>query len=193
MIFLRRLTARGVICLMTAWGAQPLVAAEPMAVSRAVEVAPPQGWTPDTPLFGPDALVHQDVPRARTSGSAASVVSREPVARSSVKGRVAAQKADRPGARVTRGQAPKLRSRASLAERRLAPRVARQAAGAVAGKPPRNRQPVTLRAKARTKIRTKAQAKPVATQRSQQPAKKAQQGQVRSRAKPAGRPGAKKG
>jgi len=39
------------ICLMAGLGAQPLFAAETGAVSRAVEVAPPEGWTPDTPLF----------------------------------------------------------------------------------------------------------------------------------------------
>ena len=39
------------ICLMAGLGAQPLFAADAGAISRAVEVAPPKGWTPDTPLF----------------------------------------------------------------------------------------------------------------------------------------------
>lgn len=56
-----------VICLMAGWGAQPLVAAEPAgAVSRAVEVAPPKGWTPDTPLFHDEgsASARDESPRA---------------------------------------------------------------------------------------------------------------------------------
>lgn len=40
-----------VLCLMAGLGAQPLFAVESGEVSRAVEVAPPKGWTPDTPLF----------------------------------------------------------------------------------------------------------------------------------------------
>ena len=40
-----------VICLMAGFGAQPLFAAEPGEISRAVEVAPPKGWTPEMPLF----------------------------------------------------------------------------------------------------------------------------------------------
>lgn len=40
-----------VACLMAVTCPQPLPAAEVGAVSRAVEVAPPKGWTPDTPLF----------------------------------------------------------------------------------------------------------------------------------------------
>lgn len=47
----RRFKGWWVICLMTWLGAQPLLAAEPGAISRAVEVPPPKGWTPDTPLF----------------------------------------------------------------------------------------------------------------------------------------------
>ncbi len=51
MSFKRRVKGWWVICLMAGLGAQPLFAAEAGAVSRAVEVAPPKGWTPDTPLF----------------------------------------------------------------------------------------------------------------------------------------------
>ncbi|OGA81239.1 MAG: hypothetical protein A2711_10700 [Burkholderiales bacterium RIFCSPHIGHO2_01_FULL_63_240] len=47
----RRFKGWWVICLMAGLGAQPLQAAEPGAISRAVEVPPPKGWTPDTPLF----------------------------------------------------------------------------------------------------------------------------------------------
>lgn len=47
----RRFKGWWVICLMAGLGAQPLLAAEPGAISRAVEVPPPKGWTPDTPLF----------------------------------------------------------------------------------------------------------------------------------------------
>lgn len=45
----------GWICLMAGSLAQPLVAAEPGAISRAVEVPPPKGWTADTPLFQEEA------------------------------------------------------------------------------------------------------------------------------------------
>ncbi len=51
MSFKRRVKGWWVICLMAGFGAQPLFAAEPGAVSRAVEVAPPKGWTPEMPLF----------------------------------------------------------------------------------------------------------------------------------------------
>lgn len=158
---LRRLAGGVVICLMAGWGAQPSVAAEPTAVSRAVEVTPPQDWTPDTPLFGPDAQFHEGAPRGRTPvlAAPAAQAKAEPP-RQRVK---AAQKAGRPGVRVargTRGPAPKQRARASLAERRVAPLAARQAASAVADKPPRTRQPVATQGKARVKIRTKARAKP---------------------------------
>lgn len=47
----RRFKGWWVTCLMAGLGAQPLQAAEPGAISRAVEVPPPKGWTPDTPLF----------------------------------------------------------------------------------------------------------------------------------------------
>lgn len=51
----RRPQAWWVVCLTTGLLAPPLWAAgtvaETGAVSRAVEVAPPKGWTPDTPLF----------------------------------------------------------------------------------------------------------------------------------------------
>ncbi len=51
----RQLQAWWVACLMAGLLAPPLSAAgtiaESGAVSRAVEVAPPKGWTPDTPLF----------------------------------------------------------------------------------------------------------------------------------------------
>lgn len=47
----RRFKGWWVICLMAGLGAQPLLAAESGAISRAVEVPPPKGWTPDTPLF----------------------------------------------------------------------------------------------------------------------------------------------
>lgn len=59
----RRVKGWWVICLMAGLGAQPLCAAEAGAVSRAVEVAPPKGWTPDTPLF-------QDEPAAPSPGPA---------------------------------------------------------------------------------------------------------------------------
>jgi len=51
----RRVKGWWVICLMAGLGAQPLCAAESGAISRAVEVAPPAGWTPDTPLFHDEA------------------------------------------------------------------------------------------------------------------------------------------
>ncbi len=47
----RRFKGWWVICLMAGLGGQPLLAAEPGAISRAVEVPPPKGWTPDSPLF----------------------------------------------------------------------------------------------------------------------------------------------
>lgn len=51
----RRRQAWWAVCLMMGLFAPPLWAAgavaEAGAVSRAVEVAPPKGWTPDTPLF----------------------------------------------------------------------------------------------------------------------------------------------
>lgn len=39
------------LCLMAGLGVHPLCAAQTGVISRAVEVAPPAGWTPDTPLF----------------------------------------------------------------------------------------------------------------------------------------------
>lgn len=50
------------ICLMAGCVAPPLWATE--AVSRAVEVPPPQGWTPDTPLFHDEGamLVRDEAP-----------------------------------------------------------------------------------------------------------------------------------
>lgn len=51
------------VCLTAVLCAPPLLAAEAGAVSRAVEVAPPKGWTPDMPLFQaePSASLRQEV------------------------------------------------------------------------------------------------------------------------------------
>lgn len=51
----RRAKGWWLICLMAGCATQPLLAAEPGAISRAVEVAPPKGWTPDMPLFHEEA------------------------------------------------------------------------------------------------------------------------------------------
>lgn len=51
-----------------------VVSAEPGAVSRAVEVAPPKGWTPDTPLFSEEAgteAPQRSTPGRRETGPAA--------------------------------------------------------------------------------------------------------------------------
>lgn len=50
-----RLNRWWVICLMASLAAPPALATEPGVVSRAVEVSPPKGWTPDTPLFHEEA------------------------------------------------------------------------------------------------------------------------------------------
>lgn len=62
----RRVKGWWVICLMAGLVAQPLLAAESGDISRAVEVAPPKGWTPDMPLFQDEAA-----PTARDATPAA--------------------------------------------------------------------------------------------------------------------------
>ncbi len=44
-----------VVCVMAGLAAHPASAADAGEVSRAVEVSPPKGWTPDTPLFHEEA------------------------------------------------------------------------------------------------------------------------------------------
>lgn len=59
-----------VLCLMAGLGAQPLFAVESGEVSRAVEVAPPKGWTPDTPLFHDESTTFsREAERGGASGS----------------------------------------------------------------------------------------------------------------------------
>lgn len=68
----------GWICLMAGSLAQPLVAAEPGAISRAVEVPPPKGWTADTPLFQEEATttVRDEAPITQPRASARRVTER---------------------------------------------------------------------------------------------------------------------
>lgn len=109
-----------VICLMAGLGAQPLFAAEAGTISRAVEVAPPKGWTPDTPLFN-------DEPTTPGRQAAAAVTKEEgaraPNANSRAARRLEAAGADRPTA-VQRTRAQKLVERSAAAKREPGPKVA---------------------------------------------------------------------
>lgn len=116
----RRVKGWWVICLMAGLGAQPLFAVEAGAISRAVEVAPPKGWTPDTPLF-------HDEPTS-SSREAAAVATKEEGARApnvSARGarRLEAAEVDRP-APVQRTRAQKLAERSAAAKRAPGPKVA---------------------------------------------------------------------
>lgn len=97
-----------VICLMAGLGAQPLFAAEAGAVSRAVEVAPPKGWTPDMPLFHDESTA--------PGREAAAVVTKEEGARAPSPTRAAR----RLEAAASEGATPVRRTR----EQRLAERSA---------------------------------------------------------------------
>lgn len=113
------------ICLMAGCAAQPLLAAEPSAISRAVEVAPPKGWTPDMPLFHEEAAsVVKTDPRPST----------EPVVQRSVRAEGAQAAARHP---AVRGSTVRSDDARKAPEKRLTSRRSREEAveRVVANKP----------------------------------------------------------
>lgn len=119
-----------VACLMAVTGLQPLPAAEVGAVSRAVEVAPPKGWTPDTPLFQdePNSPPGRDAAPKQVKGEGASTAPRRSA---SVVG------PDRPQATRSQGRGRgEARGAAALAEQKARGpgKASRASVGGLAGK-----------------------------------------------------------
>lgn len=121
----RRAKRWWLICLMAGCAAQPLLAAEPGAISRAVEVAPPKGWTPDMPLFHEEAA---GVAKADAQPST------EPVAQRSVRAEGAQATARHP---AVRGSSVRSDDARKAPEKRLTSRRSREEAveRVVANKP----------------------------------------------------------
>lgn len=131
-----------VICLMAGWGAQPLVAAEPAvgAVSRAVEVAPPKGWTPDTPLFHDEGSVstRDESPKAAqipTTRRSADAVAERAVAHPVAERDASARSAHRTGSRDVVAERPSSRERRLAASASSTQKAAQKSTKARAGRP----------------------------------------------------------
>ena len=97
----RRVNGGWVICLVAGLWLASLPAVSAGEVSRAVEVAPPKGWTPETPLFDDEAPVRAQAPGAVPAATAEATTA--PKSPRPARRLVAASKAPVPADASTKG------------------------------------------------------------------------------------------